>query len=265
MSYSESRPHPRLARFVEVICFSDDRGAPVPGPPIRVIPDGGTDLLFSVAAPPRGGPGACRGALFGTKTRARFVPTEAPVENLALRFRPGAASRFFSAPAHELRDAALDVGELWGAAGRELTERIGAARGVRARLDLLERALLARLPEAETQDPLAEVVEVAVGRLAASRGQLAVRALAASVGIGERRLERAFASRVGVPPKLLARILRFREACGGLARGRAQADVAFGLGYADQSHLLRDFRAFAGATPSRVLAEPVSDSFDLSA
>jgi transcriptional regulator GlxA family with amidase domain len=97
------------------------------------------------------------------------------------------------------------------------------------------------------------------------RGALPVRALAADVGLGERRLERAFHARVGVPPKLLARIVRFRAACRGLARGSAQAEVAHACGYADQSHLLRDFHDFAGTTPGRLLAEPVSDSFDLSA
>jgi AraC-like DNA-binding protein len=262
VSYHERRPHPALARFVEAICLSDDRGAPVPGPPIRVLPDGGTDLLFSVAAPRAGGPGACSGALFGTKTRPRFVPTEVPVENLAVRFRPGAAFRFFGIPADLLRDGALDTGDLLGSEGRDLAERIGAEPGARGRVTLLEQALLARLPADPAQDPLAIAVEVGVARIAAARGRLGVRALAASLGIGERRLERAFVTRVGVPPKLLARIVRFRAACRALARGRAQAEVAFGCGYADQSHLLRDFRDFAGAPPSQVLAEPVSDSFD---
>lgn len=67
MSYREYRPHPALSRFVEVISASDDRGA-VLGPPVRVTPDGGSDLLFSVAAPRAGGPGPCRGALYGTNS-----------------------------------------------------------------------------------------------------------------------------------------------------------------------------------------------------
>jgi AraC-like DNA-binding protein len=264
VSYREYRPHPALARFVCAISASDDRGEPVPGPPIRVVPDGGSDLLFSVAAPTRGRAGPCRGALFGTKTRALLVPTEVPVENLAVRFRPGAAARFLPAPAHELRDAAQDVGELWGGAGRELAERIGEARSERERVARLERALLARLASAEAGDAVADSVESAVALLVARRGSIGVRALAAEVGTGERRLERAFRARVGVRPKLLARILRFRAACAALARGGSQADVACACGYADQSHLLRDFHAFADATPARVLAERVSDSFDLS-
>jgi AraC-like DNA-binding protein len=230
-----------------------------------VVPDGASDLLFSVAAPPTGGPGACRGALFGTKTHALLVPAEVPVENVAVRFRPGAAVRFLRAPAHELRDRAVDVEDLWGARGRELAERIGEAREVRERIALLEGALVARLAAAEAGNGLDDAVDAAVARLVAARGGVAVGALAAEVGVGERRLERAFHARVGVRPKLLARILRFRAACAALARGRAQADVAYGCGDADQSHLLRDFRAFAHTTPTRLLAEPVSDSFDLSA
>ncbi len=64
---------------------------------------------------------------------------------------------------------------------------------------------------------------------------------------------------MGVSPKRLARILRFRSAYVALARGGAQTEVALEAGYSDQAHLLRDFRELAGAPPSRVLGQ-ASDS-----
>ena len=49
-------------------------------------------------------------------------------------------------------------------------------------------------------------------------------------------------------------MLRFRALVGGLERGEGLAELAYECGYADQSHLNRDFREFAGTTPSAYLA-----------
>jgi len=75
----------------------------------------------------------------------------------------------------------------------------------------------------------------------------------------ERRLERAFGHAVGLGPKALTRVLRFRHALRAIGRvGRAPAGwaaVAAAAGYADQSHLIREFKALAGVTPARYAAE----------
>ena len=61
-----------------------------------------------------------------------------------------------------------------------------------------------------------------------------------------------FRREVGLPPKTLARILRFHRARGLIvAPGGADfAEVADLCGYYDQAHLIRDFREFAGCTPA---------------
>ncbi len=57
-----------------------------------------------------------------------------------------------------------------------------------------------------------------------------------------------------MPPKAFARMLRFERAAGLLAAGHSPADVGADCGYADQSHLNRDFRGFAGCTPGAFAA-----------
>jgi len=100
VSYWEAAPDPRIAEFVERVCFSRDDGAG-PVPAVRVVPDGAVDLLFSSARD-----GACTAHLFGLKTRALLVASAGRCENVALRLRPGAAERLFRVPARSLTDAA---------------------------------------------------------------------------------------------------------------------------------------------------------------
>lgn len=75
--------------------------------------------------------------------------------------------------------------------------------------------------------------------------------IAAECGLSPRQVERTILSTVGLPPKALARLIRFEQARDRIA---ARPDLpltglAYDLGYADQAHFIRDFTRFAGQTP----------------
>jgi hypothetical protein len=71
-------------------------------------------------------------------------------------------------------------------------------------------------------------------------------------GPGERALQRASRTWLGLRPKTLLRIERARAASRALASGEAAVDVAHDLGYSDQPHLTRELRALLGRTPSEI-------------
>lgn len=77
-------------------------------------------------------------------------------------------------------------------------------------------------------------------------------------GLTERTLQRLTARRVGLTPKWLVQRRRLHEAAERLRAGDRVdlAAVAAELGYADQAHLTRDFRAVTGLTPGAYAAEP---------
>jgi AraC-like DNA-binding protein len=239
--YWERAPDPRLDRFVERVSFSADP-AGERAQPIRVVPDGRIDLLVSVAA---GGEG--RADLFGLKTVAIFAANPEPVRNVALGLRPGVAFALFGAPADELTDRTLAADELFGAG---FTARLLEAPGTDARGRLLEQALVARLPAAEAR--LEAFGTRAAGVIERAHGQLRIAELASALGVGERRLERAFRAHIGVSPKTFARIARFNAAWRALERGGRAVEVALDRGYFDQPHLVRDFVAFACDSPRRI-------------
>src|SRR5206468_2173450 len=112
------------------------------------------------------------------------------------------------------------------------------------RLDAVEDALRSILGEAKA-DPR---VDAAVDAIIRSGGRVSIESVAEMSGVSRQHLARAFAHHVGVTPKTFARVMRFRRAME-LGKRQLWAEVAAELGYFDQSHLIADFREFAGETP----------------
>jgi transcriptional regulator GlxA family with amidase domain len=139
-------------------------------------------------------------------------------------------------------------------------------RGTAPRCDELERALRRRRgrarPALDDAAPPPADVEWAWQRLNATHGQLTVTELAAELRCSRKHLASRFREHVGLPPKLVARMLRFRRAADLLLERRelTLADVAFACGYYDQAHLDRDFREFAQTTPTAYAVTSVQDA-----
>lgn len=100
-------------------------------------------------------------------------------------------------------------------------------------------------------------LEQAWSRLRASHGAVTVAELADEVGWSRRHLGEEFRKGFGFSPKVMARILRFERAQSflRLPTRPSLASVAYACGYADQSHLTRDWREFAGASPTEWLRD----------
>ena len=73
--------------------------------------------------------------------------------------------------------------------------------------------------------------------------------LAARSGISKFHLSRLFVRSLGMPPQRLHRHMRLARAAAMLRAGASSADVAYALGFADQAHLSRCFKAKFGVSP----------------
>lgn len=93
-------------------------------------------------------------------------------------------------------------------------------------------------------------------RTLTGRGRVRVERLAEEVGWSRKRLSARFRSQLGITPKRAARLVRFDHAAHLLAAGHPAAGVATESGYADQSHLHREVKAFTGLTPTAVATAP---------
>ena len=94
-----------------------------------------------------------------------------------------------------------------------------------------------------------------------SKGRTPVSALANAANYSSRHLKNVFDQWVGLSPKMFSRITRFQAILGEMDPEIPPkwTDMAYGHGYVDQSHLIRDFEEFAGLSPAEFFATVVSD------
>jgi AraC-like DNA-binding protein len=165
-------------------------------------------------------------------------------------FRPLGAAQFLALPLHEVFGAMVPLAEFVHPADiREVEDHLVAARDARAHAAILDAFLVRRL-RAGGEDSLARA---AVDRITMAGGNIRIQTLARELGTSVDPLEKRFRRVVGASPKQFASIVRFRRAIAAQGSGRTLAEVAHASGYFDQSHFVREFRAFTGEPPSRFL------------
>jgi AraC-like DNA-binding protein len=162
------------------------------------------------------------------------------------------ARRLLGVPVADLAGAVLPLTDLWGRGGADVVDRLRETPTWPQRWALLDRLLLERLVDAPAPAPeLARAWQ----RLTDLDGRVRVADLAAEVGWSRRHLAHRFTRDLGLSPQAVGRVLRFDHARRRLDGVRTVSQVAADAGYADHSHLVRDFHAFAGCTPSQWVAE----------
>jgi AraC-like DNA-binding protein len=182
------------------------------------------------------------------------------MRGLQVDLSPLAAGTIFGEPMHALAREAVRLEDLLGAEAGLLEERLMEIDDWAERFMAVEAFLADRL--ARGRRPPADV-EWAWRRLVASGGTRPIGDLAGEIGCTRKHLAVRFREHVGLPPKLVGRMIRFRRALDALGRpGASLAGVAAACGYFDQSHLDREFRDFAGMPPTGYLAERVTSVQD---
>jgi AraC-like DNA-binding protein len=211
------------------------------GPPISILPHGDSRLRACH-------PGGFVGGLDDGFAVCEHLGFQQGVQ---VNFTPIGARQLFGIPMLELSGRIVPIRDVLPARHRNLAERLQEIADWDERFDVLERSLADCLAEAQERT---NVVAWAVRRIEQSGGTVDVRALTRQLGYSQRHVIAMFRDQVDLPPKLLARIIRFHRLVKHLRSGGGGtwADLALEFGYYDQSHLVRDVRQFTGITPTAV-------------
>ncbi|MFJ7175108.1 helix-turn-helix domain-containing protein [Streptomyces massasporeus] len=221
------------------------------------LPTGAAQLLVNLdvdalsSSPLRGAGRRTRGAaVHGPFSEPAVIDPAQQRAVLWVAFRPAGVHPFLAAPVSALRDELVDLGELWGTDGAVLRERLleaVAAQGPRAALRMLETALTGRVEGPSEPDPAVRLAAVLLDR-GTPVGEVADR-----LGWTTGRLARRCTEQLGLTPKRYARIRRFQRLLSRVNAGHGPPDwavLAADCGYHDQAHLIHEFRALAGITPT---------------
>jgi AraC-like DNA-binding protein len=194
----------------------------------------------------------------GVTSTYAVTETDRSQEGAQVMLTPLGARLLLGFPLDEVGDRLINPVDLLGAAAQETIERLQEATSHAGRLAILEEEI-ARLGLSVSGLPRGLVW--ALRRLQTSAGRVGVASLAKELGWSRKHFSVCFRREFGVPPKLFARILRFDHAVRQLRRDQVTswAELADACGYADQSHLTRDFRAFAGSPPASFMRRKLPD------
>jgi AraC-like DNA-binding protein len=173
---------------------------------------------------------------------------------VAAMTRPGGLGAFISGSAADFTDRVVPLGQAIGADEPGLLRDLVALADEAARAARLARALEQAVDPARVR-PARQVAEVA--RLAETdRSIRRLGDLGQRAGVSERTLQRLFLHYAGVSPTWVLRRYRLLDAAETVRAGApvSWAQVAADLGYADQAHLITEFRAATGQTPAAYAA-----------
>lgn len=218
-----------------------------------VLPDNCSDVIVRLE---QGTPDRADVIAVGAMSAPLSVRDDFPGRWVGIRFRPGRARQALRIDAGELRDQCIPLTDLDPALERLIVRAIRTPAPARDLALALQQVFATRL--AAEQSPSPPVLE-ALWRIADTRGALAIGRLCRELRVTRQYLARLFDREVGVSPKLVARVTRVKHVMA-LAGRRARAvsepwaRIAADAGYADQSHLIADFRALVGTTPAEWLA-----------
>jgi AraC-like DNA-binding protein len=255
--YVQARPSAALQPFIAF--YSGYRQQDVAPARHRGLPSPYLTLIFTLDEPlvvaahpdPRQAPGEFDTLLGGLHVSPAWITHPGRQSGVQVAVHPLGCRALFGLPAAEIAHQDIDMAALVGEQlVREIRERLVAAPDWPSRFAALDAILLRGLRAGVEVRP---EVAYAIRRL--FRGDVPIASVAGEVGWSGRYLTDRFRAEVGLRPKEAARVARFDRARRSLRPSTRLADIAAGHGFADQSHLVREFQAFAGCAPSEWLAD----------
>jgi AraC-like DNA-binding protein len=256
---------PRLAGIVASLWFGEGRVAYQRD---RILPSGQSQLLINLGPPQyriEPGPPEVRVPfvdVWYSGLHQGPIDTEAPHGNalLGVAFNARGTFPWLGEEMGALSDRIIALADALGDGALRLRERLLNTPSLEDRFRVVERWLLARLKPRAIVHP---AVRWAVDRLAATGGRIAIEELATQTGFSRKHLGNLFRQQVGLTPKALARVHRFRGALDILTRANGEVpwmQLAEQCGYYDQPHLINEFRRFTGFSPVELARRDRPDS-----
>ena len=174
--------------------------------------------------------------------------------HFGISFYPHALNAVFGINASELVNKMPDIKDI---VKDELGIRLRRANNIAEKIDVMSRYLYQKIKGQSSNTLINDII--CSNAVSASTP---LRAIHKKYTISERHLERKFRVSVGISPGKYQRILRFEKSLAMLAEAEYKdlTAIAYDLNYTDQSHFIKDFKAFSGMTPYKFVQKQMLGS-----
>ena len=240
--YQEYSPAPQLTPWVKnywvVNGFLNSEIIP------KVFPDGCTDIIFIFDRTK----GTSYAEIFGTMTTFIEVDYPNPTQMFGIRFKPAGITAFTRVPMDELTNRSEELASVETLFDKSFYEALPEKQSVEEIVAFTNSYLIDQLPRLYNFNR--QIIR-AIDMISLAKGQLDLADLAFDVCLSQRHFERKFKATVGVSPKMLAKIFRFKHAsqCMLMYPSKDLLTIAIECGYYDHTHLIKDFKSLSGDTP----------------
>ncbi|HTF81365.1 MAG TPA: helix-turn-helix domain-containing protein [Cytophagales bacterium] len=257
MDYQTFLPHPDLAALVK--CYWTLQVAATGAARQRIIPDGCIEMAFILGDDIKRYTSENeyilqpRAMVLGQITGPFYIEPTGYVHSFAIRFYPYGFANFVQTPIKELADKETPLSSLFDAGeAEELESKMIASKDTKERIETIECFLLDKLRHTSTVD---HIVKSTIDTLFSTKGNAAIRTIIKDDLSRRRQLERKFLQQIGLSPKQLGKVIRLQAAIHAMINETPEnlSGIAYDSDYYDQSHFIRDFKEFTGATPREFL------------
>ena len=236
---SELKPY---VKFFTIIECNDERQN-------NIMPDTSIVMAFrlrgEVIVPGHSNTVLPLSTISGIRKNNRLIHYSKNAVNLLIHFKEGAAAAFFKTPLHELADSNTSLDLLMPSSLiTEMEECLAETDNYTQQITIAEKFLLSLLKPSSDQ-----VITHAIKTIHETTGTLPVNELAKSLFISQDVFEKRFRRIVGTTPKQYSKIVRMQHAIKTHDASNNLTGLAYSAGYFDQSHFIKDFKAFTGQTP----------------
>lgn len=221
---------------------------------IQAVPDARTDLLFGIGAH------GVDTYIGGTVLQAKEWAMESDRTYFGICFQPG----------KELFPKGMTISDVVNAdimvenqdLSGNIAEKLALEKDFQRQTEIFSAYYKkVKLQREEQESTIREIETFMRKKIYESAGMISVKELAAQSGYSECYIRRCFESVHGISPKVFGKFYRFQRMLNFIhdeASSAQMEELALECGYYDQSHMMKDFKKFAGITPEMYRKEIIS-------
>lgn len=248
MKFIRLDPAPQLSHLIE--CYWMIENTDPTGEPQKVIPDGFTELVFHYSNQFQINIDGTwheqsKYLIAGQITRYFYLKDTGPAGMIAVKLKPAALTQLFAIAMEDITDKTIAIADLENPILCDLINQIIPFVDEHHGKQVFDQFFMKLLPVKETP------ITVAINFIFETNGMATVADLAKMAKVNTRQLGRLFQKYIGLSPKYYSRIIRFNYIYELIRdKKRSWTEIVYLSGYYDQSHFIRDFKAFTGEDPS---------------